>query len=125
MCMADRSGKKYPRGPRLQMTPEWKQRVLTALALNAESGRVPANPTDLARLIGADKAGVHKMLLGPQQASKYVRAICLMLDLDEPMAPVVDDEWSSLISDLRAAPRDIQDHALAVLRTFVKRLDTK
>ena len=106
------------------MTPEWKQRVLTALALNAESGRVPANPTDLARLIGADKAGVHKMLMGTQQASKYVRAICLMLDLDEPMAPVVDDDWSGLIAELRAQPRDIQDHALAVLRTFIKRLDT-
>lgn len=97
--------------------------MLEALALNAEAGRVPANPTDLARLLGADKAGVHKLLLTEQQASKYMRAISQMLRINEAYEPVVDDEWAGLVAELRAQPRDVQQHALQILRTFVKRLD--
>ena len=124
MYMADhRSHKKYPRGPRLGVTKEWKSRVLEALALNAEAGRVPANPTDLARLLGSDKAGVHKLLFTEQQASKYMRAISQMLNISEAYEPVVDDEWAGLVAELRAQPKDVQQHALQILRTFVKRLD--
>jgi hypothetical protein len=123
--MAEHRLKKYPRGPRLGVTKEWKARVLEELALNAEAGRVPANPTDLARLIGADKAGVHKLLFGEQQASKYMRAISQIMRINEAYEPVVDDEWAGLIAELRAQPQEVQQHALQVLRTFVKRLDNK
>lgn len=92
--MADaRHHRGYPKGPRLQMTPAWKARVLAALAENAKAGREPANPTELSRVLGADKAGIHKMLLTEQQASKYVRGTCKVLGLEEPMVPVADDEW--------------------------------
>lgn len=106
------------------MTPEWKAKVRAALDLNAEAGRVPANPKDLARLLGADPAGIYRMLRPGQLGSKYVRPVCKLLGLDEPTSATVDDEWTGLVNELRAASPEDQEHALAVLRTFVKRLDS-
>lgn len=108
------------------MTPEWKAKVLSILDLNAESGRVPGNPTDLARLIGADKGGIHRALMTKQPGSKYVRAICKLLDIDEPKLPVIDDEWSRIVTEARTWPAERQEHAIALLRTFfTKKLDGK
>lgn len=125
-----RHPKQYPRGqkmPKLQMTEQWKALVLSVLADNNKAGRSPRNPTELARLVGSDKAGMHKMLLSDQPTSKFVRPVCVALGITEPMRPssISQDEWDQAVADMRALPRDRQEQALSILRTFIIPVDDK
>lgn len=110
------------------MSPAWKARVLAALAANAVAGRAPKSVRELARMIRADKAGILRALSDGQHASKYVRPICVLLGIDEPMVEnpsVTDDEWNRTVGEIRDLPPDRQRLALQVLKTFVKRLDSE
>lgn len=112
--------------PKLPMTASWKQKVLGILDENDKANRSPRNPTELARLVGSDKAGMHKMLLTDQQVSKFVRPVCKALNIDEPMQATPDipqDEWNRAVEEMRALPAEIQEQALTILRTFLKRVD--
>lgn len=123
-----RHPKEYPRGPKVQMTPEWKELVRQRLAANKRTGKSPASRKELARIIGADPAGLGRALEGGQVTSKYASEICSVLEIETPTVPnpAVDvDEWDRIVAYMRALPRERQEHALRVLRTFLGDLDSK
>lgn len=80
--MADaRHKRKYPPGERKQMTPAWKKAVIDRLE------ELKMDKAELARLIGADKSIMTK-LLTTQHASALVPSICAVLKLDPPMQAI-------------------------------------
>lgn len=117
-----RHPKQYPVGaahPKLQVTPGWKARVAEALRENSRNGRTPRNRAELARAIGADKAGLGKMLDTEQPTYKYVRQICEVLHIDEPTIanPAIEaDELSRAVAHVRSLPTDQQRRILRILR---------
>lgn len=118
-----RHPKQYPRGPKQQVTPAWKARVLQTLTANARFGRSPASLAELAREVGADKGGLHTMLHGEQTTSKFSDRICQVLHIDPPMISnpeITEDEWDRAVSYMRGLPREQQEQALSILKTFMK-----
>lgn len=124
-----RHPKQYPRGPKYPKLPvndAWKRRVIAALEVNSRTGRPPKNPAELARLIGADKGGLHKMLTSKQDTYKYARQISDVLSLGDAMVEnpeITEDEWDHVVRAMRGKPLEQQRQAIRVLRTLA--LDEK
>jgi len=122
-----RHPRQYPRGPRhpkLPISPAWKKRVLAELVANRLANREPRNEAELARMIGADKGGLHDALHGTQASYKYARRISEILGIGDAMVAnpelsVSADEWEQAVRLMRAASPEQQRKALAILRTLL------
>jgi hypothetical protein len=108
-----RHKREYPEGPRRELTDEWRDRVKRKLAENAAKipPIEPTNAAELARALGADKAGIGRMLLPSsnpkaQQTSAWVDAVCDILGIPSPTVAITpdDEEAFSLIAQL--GPRE-------------------
>jgi hypothetical protein len=103
-------------------TPEWKSTVMRRLGEQKRSGREPSTLKALARAIGADPGGINKLMKGDQQTSKYAEKICEVLGVEPATLPnpaIGADEWDRIVDYMRSLPRERQEHALRVLRTFL------
>lgn len=121
-----RRPKQYPSGPAQPVTKAWKQRVLSTLHANRAAGRSPSTPSELARVVGADKAGLIEMLKGDQATSRYARQICDVLGIEPAMVinpSIENEELETAIAALRALPPARQRRALSILETLLKPLD--
>lgn len=121
-----RHPRKYPAGTALPVTQAWKARVRAALHANLAAGRSPRTASELARMIGADKAGLSTMLKTDQRTYRYAREICDVLGIEEAMVanPAVEpDELERAVEILRKLPFKEQRQALAILEALLKQLD--
>lgn len=120
-----RHPKAYPKGPGIPLTTAWKRKVLDVLAANEATGRTPASIRELSRMIGADPAGIGRMLSGNQPSNKFTRKICALLGIDEPMIerPVARDELDEVIESLRRLSPERRKRALEMLRLLEPGLD--
>lgn len=85
--------KKEPmKGEAREMTPEWKAAVIAKLADNKKHKRSPDSLAELARRVGADKRGFYVTFKTNQTTSKYVDAICAVLEIDPPLVKPTGDE---------------------------------
>ncbi len=105
--------KKDSKGAAREMTPEWKALVLAKLAENKRNKQSPATLAELTRRINADKRGIYVTFKTDQTTSKYVDAICSVLEIDPPLTKPTSDE-----EKLRALPSERQ----ALLIAFVSGL---
>jgi hypothetical protein len=124
-----RHPKQYPKGskyPKMQLTPAWKAKVRQVLEDNAKNGRQPANPAELARMVGASKTGLLKMLNTDQPTYKYTKQICDVLRIDLPMIAnpsipeIEDDEWDRTVAAAKRLPIDEQRRFLRTLKALVE-----
>lgn len=118
-----RHPRKYPRGQRLPINDEWRAAVRTQLELNQKAGRSPKNEAELARIIGADKGGLHTALHGTQVSYRYARQISDVLRIGDAMVPNASlgtpvDELDAAVRRIRELTPERQRQALAILRTF-------
>ena len=124
--MADaRHPKQYPRGakhPKKPVTKAWKLRVISILEANERAHKTPSSVAELARMIGADKGGLHTMLYSDQATYKYAQQINDVLGIADAMVDnpaLTEDEWASAVRLMRDMPEERQRQALAILRTFL------
>jgi hypothetical protein len=103
-----RHKKPYPQGKKKQATPSWKRRVRERMM------QLEISDAELARRLGADKAGLGRFLNTEQTSSKWVDAICAELGIPEPMIELVpDDEFQKFIAGLNPVEKR---KALDILR---------
>lgn len=116
-----RHPKPYNKGPRKQMTPAWKARVVEKLKENEAVGASPANLAELAAVLPkADKAGIYRTFNTPQMSSSYVDAICELLDISLPLVEAADDEELQRGIDLlRSMSRDARRDLMAIAERMV------
>lgn len=122
--MADERHKRpYPKGPRREVTPEWRARVDAVLRENASKNVSPRDRSELAREIRVHKTAM-SALFGtakkkPAQSSALVEPISKLLGIQPPTRPVnPDDELDDEISEL--TPKERAD-VLTFIRNFVRR----
>lgn len=123
-----RHPKQYPRGskyPKLHVSPTWKRLVDEALAHNLRSGRAPSSRAELARMIGADKGGLGRMLDGDQPTYKYAKPICDVLGIEPAtienprVLQIEQDELDRAIADVRALPKSAHLRAARMIRAWL------
>jgi hypothetical protein len=114
----ERHKAKHPEGPRIEMTPAWKQRVRDRLKENKAKGIYPRNQVELAEAVGAsDKSGITKMFKA--DGSVFVPDVCRVLNLPMPMQEYQeDDELDELTKSFNKEDRE---RALQILRIAMKR----
>lgn len=117
-----RHPKPYNKGPRKQMTPAWKARVVEKLKENEAAGASPANLAEMAALLAkADKAGIYRTFNTPQMSSSYVDAICELLEIAPPLVEATDEDLQQDIEILRSMPRDARRDLMAIAERMVKK----
>lgn len=100
----------YTRGPRREMTPEWKAIVISRLE------ELRQTRAWLADQIGAKSAASITQMLGDEQhASVWVDSVCRVLGIAPPALGVdgLEREAIAILKGLNAADRE---QALAILR---------
>ena len=73
-------------------------------------------------MVGADKAGLNRMLDTPQDTYKYAKPICDILGIEPAMIEnhaIESDELDRAVADLRALPPAIQTKAARMLRILI------
>lgn len=129
-----RHPKQYPTEPALQKTfvsPRWKAAVKRKLEDNRRAGRSPSTASELAKMVGAHKTGLLKMLDTDQPTYRYAPKICDVLGVEpaviaNPDLPEVSpDEVERVAERLRKLPEDKLRHALTMLESFMSALDER
>jgi hypothetical protein len=105
----------YKKGPRKQMTPEWKKLVLMTLEANERANVSPRNIPELADMIPdekCEKGGIHRMLKSGQVSSVYVDDICDILKIPPPLVALAssgaDSELERDLDVVRRLPREFR-----------------
>lgn len=115
--------KKYPSGPRYQMTQEWKDDVLTALAARGK------NAPWLAEQLGVRRGMVHKMFAKnpdgsmKQVSSALVPRICALLDVRHPTVAtsrITDGRPDRARELVSALTPQLQELAISMLEALLR-----
>ena len=117
---------------RTVVTPRWKAAVMRKIETNRVAGSPPVTASELARMVGAHKTGLLKMLTTDQPTYRYAPRICEVLVVptavvDNPELPEVSqrdiDDMEAAFAKIRAQPEARRRHAMAVLKTFIDPVD--
>ena len=118
--MADpRHKRKYPDGPRQQMTEDWKVRVKSRLAENKATNAFPVDQSELATAIGVHKTAITKMFQA--QSSALVEDVCRVLSIDPPLVAAAPDE--PVIALVRGLSDEQKVDVLDFIRRHILRSD--
>lgn len=101
--------KTYPRGPKKQLTPEWKAAVRARLSELGQDHRW------LERQIKAGRGMVTRMLSDEQNTSALVDRVCEVLNVPKPMSEVESPEELVLVEAWRRMTPEGRAHLLGLL----------
>lgn len=99
-----RHKRRYPKGPRVGMTPQWKEAVRAAMDTRDWSHQ------QLADAIDSDKSTIGKLFKPDQVSSKLVGAISRVLEIPTP-----DEMKNALAAKLAQLPQEARDRILALV----------
>lgn len=101
--------KQYPKGPKKQLTTEWKGAVRRRLSTMGHDHRW------LEAELGVGRGMVTRMLSAGQNTSALVDQVCALLEIPPPMAVVGTPEEVRMVEGYRKMTPAQQRHLLGLL----------
>ena len=101
--------RQYPKGPKKQLTPEWKALVRARLSLLGHDHRW------LEAQLGVGRGMVTRMLSDGQNTSALVDQVCAKLEIPPPMAVTGTAEEVRMVEGYRRMSPDQRRHLLGLL----------